>query len=71
MVLVSYIGLAISVIGGIGLLLAAFRTHVFWGIACIFIPPAAIIYTVLHWDEAKNPFLLQLVGLGILLLGSY
>lgn len=71
MVALLYIGLIILIIGGIGLLIAAFRTSILWGIGLILIAPAAIVYTILHWQEAKNPFLLQLLGLAILLVGSY
>ncbi len=70
MTVLLYIGLIIFIIGGIGLLIAAFRTSIMWGIGLILIAPAAIFYTVLHWKEAKNPFLLQLFGLAVLLVGS-
>ncbi len=71
MTAVLYIGLGVFVVGGIGLLIAAFRTNVWWGLGCIVIAPVAILYTLLHWQEAKNPFLLQLFGLAILLGGAY
>jgi uncharacterized membrane protein len=66
-----YVGLAIFIIGGIGLLIAAFRTSILWGIVLIIISPVAIIYTILHWQEAKNPFFLQVLGLAIMLITSY
>jgi len=68
---VVYLGLAIFILGGIGLLIAAFRTSVLWGLICIIIAPASILYTVMHWHDAKNPFLLQLCGVVLLLVGAY
>lgn len=71
MIAVQYLGLAIFIIGGIGLLIAAFRTSVLWGLGCIVIAPIAILYTVMHWQEAKNPFLLQVSALVVLLISTY
>ena len=71
MTAILYLGFAIFLVGGIGLLIAAFRTSILWGVGCVVIAPAAIIYTVLHWTDAKNPFLLQVSGLAIMLLSSY
>ena len=66
----SIIGLIIFVIGGLGLLIAAFKTHILWGIGIILIAPAALVFTVLHWGVAKNPFLLQLVGFVIIFIST-
>ena len=71
MIAIQYIGLAIFILGGIGLLIAAFRTSVLWGIGCIVIAPAAILYILMNWQDAKNPFLLQLWGLVLVLVSVY
>ena len=60
--IVFYVGLGIFVIGGVGLLIAAFRTSILWGLAVLFIAPAAIIYLILHWQDAKSPFKIQVFG---------
>ncbi|TGD70284.1 hypothetical protein E4634_21225 [Mangrovimicrobium sediminis] len=64
----AILGIAICLIGGIGLLIAAFRVGVFWGICCLLIAPASILFIVMHWQDAKNPFFLQLIGVVILLI---
>ena len=69
MEILAYVGIGIIVIGGLGFLIAAFKESILWGIGCILLSPVSIVFLVLHWEEAKNPFLLQLVGIG-LLLGS-
>jgi|TARA_R110002094_G_scaffold212029_3_gene182556 uncharacterized membrane protein len=66
----SIIGLIIFIIGGLGLLIAAFKTHILWGIGIIVIAPAALVFVILNWGAAKNPFLLQLVGFLIILASS-
>lgn len=65
-----YIGLAVFVIGGIGTLIAAFKTSILWGFACLFIAPVSLIFLVMHWGVAKNPFFLQLLGIALILLGG-
>ncbi|MDY0207042.1 MAG: excalibur calcium-binding domain-containing protein [Pseudomonas sp.] len=69
--IVLYVGLGVFIIGGIGFLLAAFRTSILWGLAVLFITPVAIIYLIVHWQDAKGPFKLQVIGLLIIGLFVY
>ena len=69
--IVFYVGLGIFIIGGIGLLIAAFRTNILWGLAVLFIAPAAIIYLILHWQDAKGPFKTQVFGFLIMAVFAY
>ncbi len=71
MELVFWAGLALFVLGGLGMLLAAFKTGVLWGLALIFLAPAVFVFLFLHWDSAKGPFKLQLTGLLIMVAGAY
>jgi len=64
------IGLILFIIGGLGLLIAAFKTHILWGVGIIILAPAAVVFTVLHWGVAKNPFLLQLLGFVIMFIST-
>ena len=59
------------VIGGIGTLIAAFSTGIRWGLGCLLISPVSLVFLILHWDVAKNPFFLQVVGLVAMLLGGW
>ena len=68
---VFYAGLGIFVIGGIGFLIAAFRTSILWGLAVLFIAPVAIIYLILHWQDAKGPFKIQVFGFLIIAVFAY
>ena len=70
MEILAYVGIGIIVIGGLGFLIAAFKESILWGIGCILLSPVSIVFLVLHWEEAKNPFLLQLVGIGLLLVST-
>ena len=68
--LLIYLGFAIIIIGAIGFLIAAFRNSILWGLGCLLFSPISIVFLVLYWQQAKNPFFLQLVGLGVVFLGS-
>lgn len=66
--IIFYVGLVIFIIGGIGLLIAAFRTHILWGLAVLLIAPVSIIYLIVHWHDAKGPFKLQIFGLLVIVV---
>jgi hypothetical protein len=55
-------GLLIGV-GSLWFLSVAFRYGVLWGLLCIFLSPIApLIFLITHWNDAKKPFLLSLLG---------
>ena len=68
--IIGIIGIIIFVIGGILFLIESFKESIFWGIACLLITPVVIVFTLMHWDVAKKPFLIQLAGLGVMLIGA-
>ena len=70
MIAIGYLGIALLILGGIGTLLAAFKTSILWGLGCLLIAPVSLIFLILHWDVAKNPFFLQLIGLALAFVGS-
>ena len=65
-----YIGLAISLVGFIMMLIAAFNESVAWGLGCLLLAPVGLIFVFTHWHEAKNSFFLQLIGFVIIVLVS-
>ncbi len=66
----AIIGIALVFVGGIGLLIAAFKESILWGLGCLFFSPVALVFLILHWREAKNPFFLQLAGVAVIFLGT-
>ena len=42
--------------------ITAFHESVGWGFAVLFLPVAPLVFTVIHWDKAKGPFLAQIVA---------
>jgi len=68
--IVFKIGMLIFVVGVIFYIVEVFRTSVAWGIACVFIYPLGIVFTIMHWKVARNPVLIKLAGLGVMMVGS-
>lgn len=65
MQILVWIGIALIVIGGLGFFIAAFKESVLWGLGCIVFPIIQLVFLVMHWREAKTPFLLQVFGIVI------
>jgi hypothetical protein len=64
------IGIIIALAGAIWLAVTAFQESVLWGVGCLFCGPVALIFTIMHWQEAKKPFLTYLVGAILAAVGS-
>jgi hypothetical protein len=74
-ILLVAVGAIIALIFGIQLLILAFRTSILWGLGYIFVPFVGLIFIIVHWQEAKTPFLRGLISIpfyvgGLLLLGA-
>ncbi len=63
------VGWIVSVIGGIRLIIAAYRTHILWGLGGLFFYPIMFLYTLLNWSAAKGPFLNNLAGIVFMIVG--
>ncbi len=63
------VGLVVAFIGGIWFLVVAFQESVLWGLGCFLFSPLAIVFLVMHWDQAGKPFLVQLAGLVPMFVG--
>lgn len=62
------VGAGLMLIGGIKFIIAAFSESIIWGLACIFLPIASLLFLLGHWEEAKDGFLLQIAGAGVIIL---
>lgn len=63
------IGWIICVVAWIMLLIAAFKEHILWGLGCLFIPIVSLIFIIINWDKAKNPFFTWIAGILVVILG--
>lgn len=67
-VLIGLGGIA-AVVGGLWVIVMAFQESVLWGLVCLLIGPAMIVFAIMHWEEAKTPFLISVAGSVVLVLG--
>lgn len=73
--ILGWIGLIISIIGGLWLLVLVFSESILLGIASLFCGIIPLIWGVMHLDAAKIPLLLNIggaliMGVGFLMAGS-
>lgn len=68
--ILSILGIVIALVGGIWLLVKAFQTSILWGLGCLFLAPVQLVFIIMHWGEAKKPFLIYLAGIILMVLGA-
>lgn len=66
----AILGIVVMFIGAIGSLIVAFRTSLLWGLGCLLLWPVSLWFLITHWDEAKNPFFVQLAGVAIVFVAG-
>ncbi len=59
------------VIGGMMLIVAAFRVSVVWGICVLFLGPAGLVFLIMHWEDAKRAFGVQMGGMLLALVAMF
>jgi hypothetical protein len=64
------LGLVLLVIGNLWIAIKAFQEGILWGLACLIIPFASLLFVVLHWYETKVPFLIALAGTALMIFGK-
>lgn len=63
------VGVIICLIYGIALMIKAFQVSILWGLGYLFIPLVSLIFILVHWQIAKDPFLKILTSIPFMLLG--
>lgn len=64
------LGLIIAIVYGFIILIKAFQESIFWGLGCIFLSfPVSLIFVIMHWDDCKKPFLMNILGSIIMIIG--
>jgi hypothetical protein len=68
--LLFFLGLLLSTIGGITGIVDAFRVNTVWGLLALLVPFALLVYCIKFWSRkwARNSLIMSLSGLGLTLL---
>lgn len=64
------VGIILVLIGWFMVVVAAFREHVLWGLACLLVKPVLLFYVIAHWDDARKGFLVWLTGFAVMVMGA-
>lgn len=64
-----YLGIALCLIGGLWIVVNAFRTNVWWGLGSLLIPFVALVFAIMHFAGNKIPLAIYVVGLILLVVG--
>ena len=65
------VGYLAALVGGIWMVVNAFKTSVGWGLGTLFLwLPVGLIFLVKNWQSNKKPFFIQLAGVGLLILSA-
>jgi len=55
-------GLGTAIVGGFWLLITMFRSGLLWGILGFLFPVVSLLFLLVHWGDARRPFLTNLCG---------
>jgi len=60
-----FTGDLLFLIGLIWLIVKAFQEHIFWGVACLFLPFLTLVFALLDLEVRKKPAIVLLAGLAL------
>jgi len=68
---IGIFGLGAVIFGSIWFFVVAFQQDVAWGIACLLIPFASLVFTVKYWSKASRPTAVWVAGFLGLFIGKF
>ncbi|MHC5058724.1 MAG: hypothetical protein ACYTKD_29045 [Planctomycetota bacterium] len=61
-------GGVVSLVGGIMILIEAFKENIGWGLGSLLVPIVALVFAFMHWDKCKKGFTIWALGFGLCIL---
>ena len=52
----------VMLVGGILILIAAFKENIWWGLGSLLLPIVALVFVAMHWDRSRKGFLIWVAG---------
>ena len=68
--ILAILGWIIMAVGGIWLLVIAFKEHILWGLGSLFIPFVGLVFVIMHWKKSAKPFFIWLAGFVVMFVGA-
>lgn len=63
------LGALVAFVGGIWIVVNAFKKSVLWGLGALFVPFVSLIFAIMNWEQNKKPFLIAIAGVVIMIIG--
>jgi len=57
-----WLGVILSLIGGLWIVVNAFRASVLWGLGSLFVPFVSLVFAIMNFRENKIPLLISVAG---------
>ena len=64
--LIAFAGVIAIIAGSVWMLVRVFSESILWGLGCLFLPLVSLFFLIVHWRQAKDPFFLHLLGIGLI-----
>ena len=64
-----YLGIALCLIGGLWIVVNAFRKSIWWGLGSLLIPFVALVFAIMNFAGNKIPLAIYVVGIVLILVG--
>lgn len=50
----TVVGWLVMLVGGILILIAAFKENIWWGLGSLLLPIVALVFVAMHWDRSRK-----------------
>ena len=64
-----WLGVILSLVGGLWIVVNAFRTSVLWGLGSLLVPFVSLIFAIMNFGENKIPLILSVIGTVLVFMG--
>lgn len=64
-----YLGIVLCLIGGLWIVVNAFRKNIWWGLGSLLIPFVAVVFAIMNFAQNKIPLILYIVGIVLVIVG--
>ncbi|MGH8081743.1 MAG: hypothetical protein ACREP7_14305 [Lysobacter sp.] len=64
-----WLGIALCLIGGLWIVVNAFRKSIWWGLGSLIIPFVALVFAIMNFAQNKIPLAIYVVGIILLVVG--
>ncbi len=61
-VILLILGYGVVIVGELWMIIVTFKTGIWWGLGCLFIPLVELAYLVRYWKDARGPCGIQALG---------